>query len=219
MGRRSNVSSATSSSQNPFLVGLTGASGVVYGVRLVQVLVRLGCRVDVIFSDGAKRVFAEEELAPAELVRDPLALLGLSDAEAKQVRLFPLRDIGALPASGTYPTRGMIVCPASMKTCAAIAHGYSDNLITRAAEVTLKERRTLVLVPRETPLSLIHLRNLTSLAEAGAIIVPAMPGFYHRPKTLDELIDFQVMKILDVLGVDHKIPHAWQPRRDLAPPS
>jgi len=206
------------------LVGITGASGVIYGCRFVEEYVRGGGRVDLIASEGARRVFeaelgwcAGEEGDAAGGTNDTTALLlawlKLSAEEQSRIRVFAPGDIAALPASGTYRTRGMVIVPASMKTCAAIAHGYADNLITRAADVMLKERRPLVVVPRETPLSAIHLENLLTLSRAGAVILPAMPGFYAAPRTLEQLVDFVVMKIFDALDIPHDFPHTWKPGR------
>lgn len=125
------------------------------------------------------------------------------------VTLHPYRDIGASIASGSCPTRGMVVVPCSMKTLAGIAHGYGENLIARAADVVLKERRRLILVPRETPLSAIHLKNMLSLARLGVAIVPAMPGFYHRPATIDDLVGMMVMRILDQMGYEIDLAPRW----------
>jgi 4-hydroxy-3-polyprenylbenzoate decarboxylase len=140
--------------------------------------------------------------------------LGIDAAAAARVHRYAIGDIAARPASGTFRARAMIIIPASMKTCAALAHGYTDDLMTRCADVFLKERRPLAIVPRETPLSTIHLQNMLTLAQAGAHVVPAMPGFYCQPGTIDDLVDFMVMKVLNVLGIDHDIAMEWQgPRR------
>jgi 4-hydroxy-3-polyprenylbenzoate decarboxylase len=130
-------------------------------------------------------------------------------ADWSSVTLFPDDDRGAKPASGSQRTSGMVVCPCSMGTVAAIAGGTSRSLVERAADVTLKERRTLILVPRETPLSLVHLRNLVTVAEAGAVVIPAAPGFYHRPTKVSELVDFIVQRILDQLGLEIEIARRW----------
>lgn len=214
--------SASPLCETSLLVGITGASGVIYACRFVEEYVRRGGRVDLIVSEGARRVF-EAELGcrageregaagdATDLAASLLARLRLSAQERSRVREFSPTDIAALPASGTYRSRGMVIVPASMKTCAALAHGYADNLITRAADVILKERRPLVVVPRETPLSAIHLDNLLTLSRAGAVILPAMPGFYAAPRTIDHLVDFVVMKIFDALDIPHDFPHAWNP--------
>lgn len=192
------------------VVGLSGASGPHYGIRFVEHALRLGFDVHLMVSQSAWRVMQEEcgmegvgPASPAE------TWLRIPEGARGRLHEYNNRDIAARPASGTFKAEAMVIVPASMKTVAALAHGYTDNLLTRTADVFLKERRPLVVVPRETPLSLIHLRNLTTLAEAGAMILPAMPGFYHRPRTLDDLFDFLAMKIFDAIGVDHDIPHAW----------
>lgn len=208
----SRMSISASASENPILVGLTGASGVVYGVRCVEALARRGGRVDLIVSDGARRVMETEMGLRASRSADLAGFLNLSGEELSRVRVFPLRDIAALPASGTYRVRAVVIIPASMKTCAALAHGYADNLITRAGDVALKERTPLVVVPRETPFSIIHLENLLTLARAGAIVLPAMPGFYHNPGSVEQMIEFVVMKVFDVLGLEHDFPHRWKGR-------
>jgi flavin prenyltransferase len=137
------------------------------------------------------------------------ALREATGGDWRSVTNFPDGDRGALPASGSQRTRGMVICPCSMGTVAAIAAGTSRSLVERAADVTLKERRKLVLVPRETPLSLIHLRNLVTVTEAGAVVIPAAPGFYHRPSTVAELVDFIVQRVLDQLDVDIQIARRW----------
>ena len=194
------------------VVGLSGASGSVYGVRLIETLVRLEWEVHLLVSSGAWRVMQCECGLPAVGPGSPLADWLALDEEAirRFVRVCNIRDIAAPMASGTFQAHGMVVMPCSMKTVAAIAHGYADNLLTRCADCFLKERRPLVLVPRETPLSLIHLRNLTALAEAGAHIVPAMPGFYHKPRTVEEVVDFMIMKVLDALQIEHGLGMDWE---------
>jgi polyprenyl P-hydroxybenzoate/phenylacrylic acid decarboxylase-like protein len=144
--------------------------------------------------------------------RSPLTdWLGITaEQAASQIVVHNIRDIAAKPASGTFKAHSMIVIPASMKTCAGIAHGYTDDLLTRCADVFLKERRPLAVVPRETPLGLIHLRNMVTLAEAGAHVIPAMPGFYCQPKSIDDLLDFMVMKVLNTLGIEHDIAMSWE---------
>ncbi|MBI1290877.1 UbiX family flavin prenyltransferase [bacterium] len=193
------------------VVGISGASGVRYGIRFVETLVRGGWTVHLMVTNSGWRVMQEEEkLAVGS--RSPLTdWLRITEEQAiKQVVVYNIRDIAARPASGTFKATAMVVIPASMKTCAAIAHGYSDDLLSRCADVFLKERRPLAIVPRETPLGLIHLRNLTTLAEAGAHIIPAMPGFYCQPQTIDDLLDFMVMKVLNVLGIEHDLKLSWE---------
>jgi 4-hydroxy-3-polyprenylbenzoate decarboxylase len=197
---------------NRVVVGLAGASGTVYGIRLIERLVELDHEVHLLVSASTWKVMQAElglrGLGPSSAL--PEWIPGDPERLARQVHSYNIRDIAAPMASGTFRARGMIVMPASMKTVAAIAHGYSDNLLTRCADCFLKERRPLVVVPRETPLSTIHLRNLLTLAEAGAHVVPAMPGFYHQPETIDDLVDFMVMKVLELLGIEHRYSMAWQ---------
>lgn len=193
------------------VVGISGASGIRYGQRLVEVLTGLGWHVHLMVTKSAWRVLQEEENRPGVGASSPLTeWLRLTPEQVACITMYPIGDIAARPASGTFKARAMIVIPASMKTCAAIAHGYSDDLLTRCADVFLKERRPLVIVPRETPLSVIHLRNMVTLAEAGAHVIPAMPGFYCQPKTIEDLVDFMVMKVLNVLDIEHGIEQRWE---------
>jgi 4-hydroxy-3-polyprenylbenzoate decarboxylase len=196
------------------VVAITGASGAPYGIRLVEVLLRAGRAVHLTVSPAAVEVLGREvgrplRLAPAEF--DPAALLGpaAEGLDLSRLRYHHFRDFSAGIASGSFPTAGMAVCPCSMGTLAAIAHGVSENLIHRAADVHLKERRKLVLVPRETPLGLIQLRNLAAVAEAGAVVLPAMPGFYTRPRTVADMVDFVVGRVCDQLGVGHDLFERW----------
>jgi flavin prenyltransferase len=194
------------------VLAVTGASGSVYGVRLADVLLRAGRTVHLVVSPAAAEVFDREIGRPINPDRfDPAAFLGpaAADLDLPRLRYHHYRDFGAGIASGSFPTAGMAVCPCSMGTAAAIAHGTGENLIHRAADVHLKERRTLVLVPRETPLGLIPLRNLTTLVEAGAVVLPAMPGFYHRPRSIHDLVDFVVGRVCDHLGVAHSLFERW----------
>ena len=186
------------------VLALTGASGAPYGVRLLEVLARNHVPVWLIASEHGIRLLKEECGIDS--------LEGLKRATGDDwasVVTFPDDDRGALPASGSQRTRGMVICPCSMGTVAAIAGGTSRSLVERAADVTLKERRKLVLVPREAPLSLVHLRNLVAVAEAGAVVVPAAPGFYHRPTQVSELVDFIVQRVLDQLEIDIEIARRW----------
>jgi 4-hydroxy-3-polyprenylbenzoate decarboxylase len=194
------------------VLALTGASGAPYGVRLLEVLLRAGRTVHLVLSPAAVQVIEQEMERRVRLDRFELAqLLGDSAAEftAEQVRYHHYMDFQAGIASGSFLTGGMIVCPCSMGTVGAIAHGLSQNLIHRAADVHLKERRPLILVPRETPLHLIQLRNLTTCAEAGAVVLPAMPAFYTRPQSLQDAIDFIVGRICDQLGIVHHLLPRW----------
>jgi 4-hydroxy-3-polyprenylbenzoate decarboxylase len=194
------------------VLGVTGASGSVYGIRLAEVLLRGGRTVHLVVSPAAVEVFEREVGRPLSLDRfDPAAFLGPAarDLDLSHLRYHVFRNFQAGIASGSFLTAGMAVCPCSMGTVSAIAHGTGDNLIHRAADVHLKERRKLVVVPRETPLGLVQLRNLTTLAEAGAVVLPAMPGFYHRPNSLSDLVDFVVGRVCDQLGVAHRLFERW----------
>jgi 4-hydroxy-3-polyprenylbenzoate decarboxylase len=194
------------------VVGMAGASGTIYGQRLIQKLVGLGWEVHLLISSSTWKVMQAEMGIRGVGPSTPLTeWLPISEEEARrQIHTYNIRDIAAPMASGTFRARGMIIMPCSMKTVAAMATGFSDNLLSRCADCFLKERRPLVIVPRETPLSLIHLRNLTTLAEAGAHIVPAMPGFYSNPRTIEDLVDFMVMKVLELLDIEHDYDLAWK---------
>ena len=189
--------------RHPIVVALTGASGAPYGLRLLQVLATHRVPVWLIPSSHGMRLLRDE------CGIDSLASLQAAVGDWSSVTVFPDDDRGALPASGSRKTGGMVVCPCSMGTVAAIAGGTSRSLVERAADVTLKERRRLILVPRETPLSLVHLRNLVAVTEAGAIVIPAAPGFYHRPTQVAELVDFIVQRVLDHLELDIEIGRRW----------
>jgi 4-hydroxy-3-polyprenylbenzoate decarboxylase len=188
----------------PITLGVTGASGAPYAVRLLRALVETATPVRLIVSSYGWRLLAEESGI------DGLEALRAATGDWSRVELYDALDRGATPASGSAPSRGMVICPCSMGTLASIAAGTSRNLVERAADVALKERRPLLLVPRETPLSLIHLENMTRLTRAGATIMPAAPGFYSRPSSIDELVDFVVARILDHLGVEHGIGRRWK---------
>jgi 4-hydroxy-3-polyprenylbenzoate decarboxylase len=197
---------------NDLVLALTGASGAPYGVRLLEVLLRSGRTVHLVLSPAAVQVIEHELDRRVRLDRFALAdLLGdaASAYDAAQVRYHHFMDFQAGIASGSFLTGGMVVCPCSMGTVAAIAHGLSQNLIHRAADVHLKERRTLVLVPRETPMHLLQLRNLVACAEAGAVVLPAMPAFYTRPQTLQDAVDFIVGRICDQLGIENQLLPRW----------
>jgi 4-hydroxy-3-polyprenylbenzoate decarboxylase len=193
------------------VVAMTGASGAPYGLRLLDVLLRAGRTVHLSISPaGAEVLHAEtDRLIRLDHFR-PVDLLGeLAEHAADRIRYHDYRNFQAGIASGSFLTAGMVVCPCSMGTVAAIAHGLSQNLIQRAADVHLKERRKLVLVPRETPLGLVQLRNLTACVEAGAVVLPAMPAFYTRPQSLADMVDFVVGRICDQLGVEHGLSRRW----------
>jgi flavin prenyltransferase len=190
------------------VVGLTGASGAPYAIRLLEVLLQTGRTVHLTVSPAATEVVALEVGRTVDLMHfDPAALLG--DGSFANLRYHHFRDFTAGIASGSFLTAGMAVCPCSMGTVAAIAHGLSENLIHRAADVHLKERRNLVLVPRETPLGLVQLRNLTAVAEAGAVVLPAMPAFYTHPQSVSDMVDFVVGRVCDQLGVEHQLLKRW----------
>jgi 4-hydroxy-3-polyprenylbenzoate decarboxylase len=190
---------------HPLVLAITGASGAPYGVRLLEVLARAQHPVWLIVTSHGHRLLQEEcGIGTID------ALRAATGSDWTSIRHFPDGDRGALPASGSQRTAGMVVCPCSMGTVAAIAAGASRSLVERAADVTLKERRRLILVPRETPLSLIHLRNLVTVTEAGAVVIPAAPGFYHRPTQVAELVDFIVQRVLDQLELKIEIARRWQ---------
>jgi 4-hydroxy-3-polyprenylbenzoate decarboxylase len=192
----------------PIVFAITGASGAPYAVRLLRALVEAKRPVQLIISDHGWRLLETESA-----IADVATLQGAAGGGAWNglVTVFDDRDRGAAPASGSALTAGMVVCPCSMGTLAAISAGTSRSLIERAADVTLKERRPLVLVPRETPLSAIHLENMLRVARAGAVVMPAAPGFYHRPSSIDDLVDFVVGRVLDHLGVDNAVTRRWNP--------
>ena len=196
-----------------YTVVVTGASGSAYGMRLIEQLALRKHDVAVIFTDAGREVTAFElgfELPAADTGVAAVALASFLELPSvAHLRVVRHGDLFDPIASGSHLTDAMIVAPCSMSFVAATAHGLANDLPERAADVMLKERRLLVLVPRETPLSLVHLRNLTAAAEAGAIVVPAMPAFYSRPATIDDAISFVVGKILDVLGVEHDLFSRW----------
>jgi flavin prenyltransferase len=194
------------------VLAMTGASGAPYGVRLLEVLLQAGRTVHLTLSPAGAEVIEQELERKVRLDHFDLAdLLGEAarSAAPDQVRYHHCRDFRAGIASGSFLTGGMVVCPCSMGTVAAIAHGLSQNLIHRAADVHLKERRRLILVPRETPLHAVQLRNLAICAEAGAVVLAAMPAFYTRPHSLQDMVDFIVGRICDQLGVEHGLLRRW----------
>lgn len=194
----------TEASELPVVFGITGASGAPYAVRLLQALNAARVPVRLIVSAYGWRLLEEESgVADREALRE-------ATGDWSRVELFDALNRGATPASGSAPSRGMVICPCSMGTLASIAAGTSRNLVERAADVALKERRRLILVPRETPLSLVHLENMTRLTRAGAVVLPAAPGFYHHPRSIADLVDFVVARILDHLGVDNHLAPRWR---------
>ncbi|MFC3533419.1 flavin prenyltransferase UbiX [Vogesella facilis] len=196
-------------------VALTGASGLPYGLRLIDCLLAAGVRVWVLYSQAAQ-VVAQQEMnltlpsRPAELQQWLAARYQPADG---QLRVFGREEWFAPPASGSNPADAMVICPCSMGTLAAVAQGMSDNLIERAADVTIKEGRKLVLVPRETPLSAIHLENMLKLARLGVCILPPSPGFYTHPQTVQDMVDFVVARILDQLRVPQQLLPRWGEQR------
>jgi len=179
------------------VVGITGATGAVYGVRLLQRLRETGCQTHLVASSaGILNVHHELNL-------DRKALEALADASYNPA------DIGAAIASGSFATAGMVIAPCSMKTLAAVATGFSDNLLARAADVTLKERRRLVMMVRETPFNLAHLRNMVAATEMGAVVFPPLPAFYHRPQTIDDLVNDTVERVLSLLALADAAPKSW----------
>jgi flavin prenyltransferase len=195
----------------PVTVALTGASGAQYGLRLIEALVAAGHEVWVMISKAAHLVIATEthvEL-PARPERLAEALIRRSGARPGQVRCFGREDWMAPVASGSGAPSSMVICPCSTGTLSAVATGASNNLIERAADVALKERRRLILVPRETPFSAIHLEHMLALTRMGAVILPAAPGFYHQPRSVEDLVDFIVARILNQLGIEHRLMPRW----------
>lgn len=172
------------------IVAITGASGAVYGIRLLEVLKEKGVKTECIISDAGR-----------EIIKTELK---------KSVNGYREKDIGAPFSSGSSTADAMVIAPCSMKTLSAVANGYSSNLISRSADVMIKEGKRLILVPRETPLSAIHLENMLKLSRIGVTVLPAMPGFYHGPKKIEDLIDFIVGKILDSLGIENSLYRRWE---------
>lgn len=193
-------------------LAITGASGAIYAVRTLAALLEQGCEVDVVLSEFGRRLLRDEMGEAAAVDRLPAFLEERYGAGVRKgtLVLHSNRDLGAKLASGSQRCEGMAIVPCSMKTLAGVAHGLSRTLVERAADVMLKERRRLVLVPRETPMSLPQLRNMVTCAEAGAIVLPAMPAFYHQPRTIDDLADFVAGKILSVLGFEHHLYPSWK---------
>jgi len=188
------------------IIAITGATGSIYGVRLLETLRRIGGIESHLLISSAGWLNLQHEL---QLTKDDVH--PLADV------VHSVRDVGASIASGSFATDGMIVAPCSMKTLASIAHGFADNLITRAADVTLKERRRLVLLVRETPLNLAHLRNMTTVTEMGGVVFPPLPAFYNRPASINEIVDDTVARVLDLFGLGHALVSAWPGLRGQSP--
>lgn len=195
-------------------LAFTGASGLPYGIRMLEQLLAAGCRVWLLYSPAAQ-VVAQQEMQ-LSLPSQAKALQALWREQyrcGEQLSVFGREEWFAPPASGSNPADAMVICPCSMGALAAIAHGMSDNLIERAADVSIKEKRPLILVPRETPLSVIHLENMLTLARLGVTILPPAPGFYTHPSTVDDMVDFVVARILDQLRIPHTLMARWgEPR-------
>ena len=190
----------------PLILAITGASGAPYAVRLLQQLVEHAVPAWLIVSShGFRLLETESNIASLADLREATGADGFDNF----VTVFDDNDRGAKPASGSARSAGMIICPCSMGTVSAVAHGTSRSLVERAADVVLKERRPLLLVTRETPLSLVHLENMTAVTRAGAVIMPATPGFYHRPDSINDLVDFIVARILDHVGIEHRLGKRW----------
>ncbi|MGE3180271.1 MAG: UbiX family flavin prenyltransferase [Phycisphaerae bacterium] len=187
------------------VLGITGASGAIYGVRLANLLAQAGVNVHVVATPYGKQVIHEE------LGISKLSDTALSPEYFDRLTLYSHLELGARISSGSFRTDGMVICPCSANTLAAVSAGLADNLVTRAAAVTLKEGRKLILVPREMPLHTIELENLLRLSRCGAIICPACPGFYNKPQSIDELVDFVCGRILDLLQVPHELAIRWNP--------
>ena len=198
-------------SRRSVAVAITGASGAIYAVRTVAALMERGCHIELVVSDYGRRLLRDElgDAAAMDKLTDYLVSKYGDGVRKGTTTIYSNKDLGAKIASGSQGCQGMVVVPCSMKSLAGIAHGLSRNLVERAADVMLKERRPLIIVPRETPMSLPQLKNMVLCAEAGAMIMPAMPAFYQMPKTLDDLADFMAGKILSALGFEHELYPAW----------
>lgn len=195
----------------PIAVALTGASGAAYGLRLIECLLEAGEQVQVLYSQAAQVVLNMEldMSLPSHPDEARLMLQDYFAAESGQLQVYGRKQWTAPVASGSNPPRALVVCPCTTGTLASIAHGISEDLIDRAADVMLKEKRQLILVVRETPFSIIHLENMLKAAQAGATIMPANPGFYHKPKEISDLVDYMVARVLDHLRVPHNLIGRW----------
>jgi 4-hydroxy-3-polyprenylbenzoate decarboxylase len=204
--------SADGGTRRSFTIGITGASGALYATRTMAALLERGHHLEVIVSDYGRRLLRDElgDRAAVDKLFDYLSAVYGEQVRNGTYTVHSNKDLGARVASGSQDCEGMVVVPCSMKSLAGIANGLSRNLVERAADVMLKERRTLIVVPRETPMSLPQLRNMVLCAEAGAMMLPAMPAFYQMPKSLDDLADFMAGKILSALRVPHQLYPSWQ---------
>jgi 4-hydroxy-3-polyprenylbenzoate decarboxylase len=199
-------------SRRTIVVAVTGASGAIYATRTLAALLERSCHIELIVSDYGRRLLRDElgDSAAIDKLAEFLAATYGDTVRAGTWALHSNKDLGAKIASGSQNSSAMVIVPCSMKTLAGVAHGLSRNLIERAADVMLKERRPLIIVPRETPMSLPQLRNMVLCAEAGVLVMPAMPAFYQMPKTLDHLADFMTGKILTALGFEHDLYPSWK---------
>ena len=188
------------------IVAITGASGALYSKRLIESLVAIGAEIFLIVSPYGRRLLHDELGMESG---GPLDLAALAGTSGHRITLVPYKDVGATIASGSFKTDAMVVIPCSNNKLAELAHGLGDNLVSRAAQVTLKERRKLIIVHREMPLGLIEIRNMLQLVEAGAILCPANPGFYHLPQSVDDIVNFVVGRVLDLLDIEHQLTHPW----------
>jgi len=186
-----------------YIVGITGASGSIYGIRLIEELLKAGNEVHIIITDSGKKVMKYET------DYDTDSLLNRFKDSSSNIKVYDVENLFAPTASGSFKTDGMIIMPCSMSTLGEISNGVSKNLLGRSSDVCLKEKRKLIIVPRETPFNTIHLKNMINLSEAGAIILPAMPGFYHIPKSLEDIINFVVGKVLDALDIENNLFQKW----------
>lgn len=194
------------------IVGWTGASGILYGDTMVSALTKADCDVHLVYSSAAELVYRDEIGIPTD--KDFVSYLKEKYAN-QAVTVYDNSNLASRIASGSFPVSAMVIIPCSMSTLSGLAVGSANSLLKRAADVMLKERRPLLIVPRETPLSLIHLRNMVTLTEAGATVVPAMPAFYQHPEQISDLIDFMVGKVLDLLGIEHSLFRRYEPYQSL----
>ncbi len=196
--------------EKTIVTALTGASGMIYALRLIKALVEADVNILVIVSPAAQTVLAHEMDLDANVFQEELfSRYAISSEKRNRIQVFSSTDIGGPCASGSFVHQGMAVVPCSMKSLSAVASGFADNLITRSCDVCLKEKRPLILVPRETPFHTIHLENMARVARAGAVVLPPNPSFYTRPATIEELADTVVARILDHLGIDHCVSGRW----------
>lgn len=203
------VEETTTRNPKRWVIGITGASGAIYGIRLIEELLSAGLHVHLVVTEAGWRVLKEELGWETSRRQAALEQLFGKELSTGQLQFHPNADIGASIASGSFRVEGMVIIPCSMGSLAALANGISDDLLTRAGDVMLKEGRPLLLVPRETPLHAIHLENMLKLSRLGVRIIPAMPAFYYKPQTMDEMINFLVGKVLDNMSIEHTLYRRW----------